>query len=53
MTQDQIKTSILAVINTLNTVELKGRDNMNRLLGSIVTLEKLVTEIEKENDNHE
>lgn len=53
MTQDQIKSSIMAVINTLNTVEVKGRDNMNRLLGSIVTLEKLAAELEKENDNHE
>lgn len=36
-----------AVINTLNGVTVSGRENMNRLLGSIVALEKLLASLEK------
>lgn len=32
---------IRQVIATLDKVEVKGRDNIDRLLGSIVTLEKI------------
>lgn len=46
MTPKQIKTNLISVINTLNTVEVKGRENMNRLLGSIMLLEKTTQEIE-------
>ena len=46
---------IKAVINTLNGVTVSGRENMNRLLGSIVALEKLLASLEKpeaKDDNH-
>jgi len=33
--------NIRAVIETLNVIEVKGKDNMERLLGSINHLEKI------------
>lgn len=36
------KNAIRTVINTLNTVEVKGRENMNHLLGAIMVLENLL-----------
>lgn len=41
MTQDQIKTNLIAVTNTLNQIDVKGKDNMNRLLGCIMMLENI------------
>ena len=41
MTQDQIKTNIIAVANTLNQITIQGKDNMNRLLGCIMMLENI------------
>lgn len=38
---------ILAVIATLNAVEVKGEENMDRLLGCINALRQLVKEEEK------
>ena len=48
----EIKTiisNINKVINTLNTVEVKGRDNMNHLLGSIMVLEQTKPAVESLN----
>lgn len=53
--------SIDSIINTLNHVEVKGKDNMDRLLGAILALEQikatqeqnapdLVTEIKEEGE---
>ena len=42
MTQEQTKNTLAKVINTLNTVEVKGRANMDHLLGCILTLEDMV-----------
>lgn len=48
MTSEQMKNNLISVINTLNTIEIKGRENMNRLLGSIILLEKVVEGINQE-----
>lgn len=39
--------TIISVINTLNGVEVKGRNNMNKLLGAIMTLEQIVREAQE------
>lgn len=33
--------ALSAVINTLGSVEVRGKDNLDRLLGSIITVEKV------------
>ena len=38
----ELKKALCTVVNTLNTVEVKGRENMNHLLGAIVLLEQLI-----------
>ena len=59
MTPETIKTNITMVVNTLNGVEVRGRDNMNKLLGCILTLENLAVKIGQEEeapeteDNHD
>lgn len=40
------------LIYTLNGVEVKGRDNIDKLLGCIMTLESLIEEL-KERENAE
>lgn len=40
MSSAEIKDSIVKAINTLNIVEVKGRENLNHLLGAIVVLEQ-------------
>lgn len=47
MTQEN-KNALRTVINTLNTVEVKGRENMNHLLGAIMVLEQLVAQKDEE-----
>lgn len=47
MTQDN-KKALRTVINTLNTVEVKGRENMNHLLGAIMVLENLMAQPDEE-----
>lgn len=47
------KDTLRAVINTLNKVSVTGRENMDRLLGSIIALEKALAALEEEkDDNH-
>lgn len=46
MTPEQIKSNLVSIINTLNTIEIKGRENMNRMLGSIVLLEKVIQDVD-------
>lgn len=41
MTEQTIK----AMINTLNQMEVKGKDNLDRLLGCIMVLEKALNEM--------
>jgi hypothetical protein len=38
---------LTAVINTLNRVEVKGRDNLNALLGSIQMIESVCQAMSK------
>lgn len=47
MTQDN-KKALRTVVNTLNTIEVKGRDNMNHLLGAIMVLENLMAQPDEE-----
>lgn len=35
------------IINTLNDVEVKGKGNMDRLLGSVIHLERMAADMEK------
>lgn len=37
-----IRQQIITILNTLNLIDVKGRDNMDRLLGSIIALERLL-----------
>ena len=52
-----IRQTIINVINTLNQIPVSGKQSMDRLLGSIMALEKVVGEMdrrekeEKENDH--
>ncbi len=39
---------IKAVIQTLNQVEVKGKHNLDKLLGSINALEQTIVQLEKE-----
>lgn len=48
MTPEQMKINLVSIINTLNTIEIKGRENLNRMLGSIMLLEKMVESINQE-----
>lgn len=38
---------IRRVIQTLDNVEVRGRDNMDRLLGSVIHLEKVAADMEQ------
>lgn len=40
---------ILAIINTLNSIDVKGKDNLDKLLGCILALEKILAEQEINN----
>lgn len=44
------KNALRTVINTLNTVEVKGRENMNHLLGAILVLEQLIAQADQAPD---
>lgn len=46
MTQEN-KNALRTVINTLNTVEVKGRENMNHLLGAIMVLEQMLAKTDE------
>lgn len=39
------KNTIMALISTLNGIEVRGKANMDRLLGCIVTLEDALREL--------
>ena len=45
--------TLKAVINTLNGVTVSGRENMDRLLGSILALEKCAAALEAPKENEE
>lgn len=42
--------TLQAVINTLNQVSVSGYENLNRLLGSIQTLDKLKNELKTQDE---
>lgn len=45
MTPNEINQQLTNIRNTLNLVSVAGADNMNRLLGCILALDKLQLEI--------
>lgn len=45
MTPNEINQQLTNIRNTLNIVSVAGADNMNRLLGCILALDKLQPEI--------
>lgn len=45
MTPQEINQNLTNIKNTLNTVTVSGAENMNRLLGCILLLDKLQPEI--------
>lgn len=47
------KNTLRAVVNTLNTIEVKGRENMDRLLGCIMALEHIMAQQEEPQDGPE
>lgn len=47
------KTTLQMVINTLNTIEVRGRENMNHLLGCIMALEHIMAQQEEPQDGPE
>lgn len=48
MTPQEIKANYMNIRNTLDTVEVRGANNMNHLLGCILAMDKLWPEIEKQ-----
>lgn len=48
-----IRQTIINVINTLNTIPVSGRANLDRLLGSIMALEKVVGEMDRREKGEE
>lgn len=46
-----IKERLIQCINTLNTVAVSGKDNLNHQLGVILTLEQIVDQLGKEEDH--
>ena len=49
----RIITILARVIYTLNRVEVKGKENLDSLLGCIQTLEKLKNALEREDGTNE
>lgn len=45
--------TIRSVILTLDNIEVHGKKNLDRLLGSIQTLEQLLDELGRDNDGKE
>lgn len=43
-----MKDFLYTLMRSLNTVEVRGRDNMDVLLGCINAIERMIVEIEKE-----
>lgn len=47
-----MKQNLLNILNTLGQIEVKGRDNLNKLLGCMLLLEKTIAAM-KEEEPHE
>lgn len=45
MTPKEIASSLIRIHNTLDSIEIKGRENMNRLLGCMQEVETLITAV--------
>lgn len=59
MTPKEIANSLIKIHNTLNGIEVKGRENLNRLLGCMQELESMIPAVngladqpEVENEEH-
>ena len=50
MKKEEIATNLEKVVNTLNIIEVKGRQNMDYLLGCINVITKILEEMNKEED---
>lgn len=50
---DQIITILTKVIYTLNHVEVRGKENLDSMLGCIQALERLKTALSREEETHE
>ena len=48
MTSQEIKQNYQNIRNTLDIIEVRGSTNLNHLLGSIIAMDKLWPEIEKQ-----
>lgn len=46
MNQNELKQNLQMALNTLNTIEVRGRQNLDRLLATIMVLEKTVSAID-------
>ena len=53
MRKEQLKNNLLAVARTLGEIEIKGKDNMNKLLGCIQHLESLAEEVMKDKEGED
>lgn len=46
-----MKELLKSILATLETVEVKGKTNMDRMLGCMMTLEELIGKLEKVGDS--
>ena len=46
-----MKDKIIAVLNTLNTIDVHGEQNLDKLLGCIQTLRSILASEEQEENN--
>ena len=47
MTPEEVTKALLNSINTLNTISVRGEEDMNHLLGVILYLKQIIPEIDK------
>lgn len=47
---DEIVNTLYAVVNTLEQVTVNGKMNLDRLLGSIITLERCAAQIQAQKE---
>lgn len=50
---DQVIAILDKVVKTLGNVEVRGKENLDALLGCILTLERLKTALSREENNNE
>lgn len=50
---ESVKRAIHAVLQTLDQITVSGRDNLNMLLASMMTLERLLNDEQEEKEEQE